>query len=177
MSRQIILVDLGLILVVVLPRAATAQDTHWEWSRIIRSRWCPADNPCPARAGLLWDSTNAAPTYPTVLAAVGVGGEVVLTFMVNANGTVDEGSVTVVHASNRAFSQPSIDAVRTWRFGAEAEGRPSEAVPMRVQLLFAHEGACKGIPPSQRIGWAGADQLVISTCAASIPRSQLPPQG
>jgi TonB family protein len=102
-----------------------------------------------------------------------MGGDVVLAFRVGEDGAVDPTSVTVVRASNRAFSAPALEAVRGWRFGTEAAGRPSMVEPVQVHVLFAHEGACTGSLGARWIGWAGVNQVVIGACAATIPRSQL----
>ena len=132
------------------PVAVAAQDAvGGDWSRIIRTRWCPVEESCAARKGLVWDSTNAWPTYPPVLVAAGVGGDITLTFRVGADGVVDANSVTVVRASNAALSAPAIAAVRHWRFGAEAHGLPSTPVPVQVHLLFAHAGACTASSPAR----------------------------
>lgn len=53
---------------------------------------------------------NPRPAYPTSLRAAGVGGEVVVRFVVDTNGVVEPGSVTILHTSHVLFG----DAVRGW---------------------------------------------------------------
>lgn len=152
---------------------ASAQEGSGDWSRIIRHRSCHPDNPCPARKGLLWDSTNVGPRYPLVMIAVGIGGETVLTFRVGVDGAVDSNSVTVVRTSNDAFAATSIEAVRLWRFGVESDQRPPEPISVQVQLIFSHEGVCGDSAAQQRTGWAATNQMVAAACAQQVPRSEL----
>ena len=174
MCRPTFVSALPLSVMLMAPAVAPAQDAvGGDWSRIIRTRRCPVAQPCVAREGLVWDSTNAWPTYLPVLVAAGVGGDVILSFRVGADGAVDPNSVAVVRASNPALSAPSIHAVRRWRFDAESPSRPSTAVPVQAHVLFAHAGACTASSPARWIGWAGANQVVIGACATSIPRSEL----
>ncbi len=164
---------LGMIVLLLLPAPVSAQDASGDWSHIIRARECHPDSPCQPREGILWDSANVTPTYPGVMKAVGVDGETVLTFHVRADGLVDSSSVAVVRASNQAFVRTSIEAVRGWRFGVEAEGRPSGSIPIQVHLIFSHQGACNGSPQTPQPGWAAANRLVIGACVATVPKSQL----
>lgn len=174
MSRQAIVSALVLSVVLLTPNAAPAQDyLGGDWSTIIRSRRCPVAKDCPPRQGLVWDTTNALPIYPPAMRAAGIGGEAVVSFQVGADGTVDSSSVTVVRATNTAFKAPAIGTVRRWRFGFEAEGRPSLSITAQVHLLFAQEIGCKEGPSRQWTGWAGPNQLVMAMCTPVIARSQL----
>lgn len=162
----------GVMMLLLAPAPASAQGATGDWSHIIRTRGCHPDSPCPPREGMLWDPTNITPTYPGAMKAVGVGGETVLTFQVRADGLVDSSSVAVVRTSNQAFVRTSIAAIRAWRFGVEAEGRPAGSMPVQVHLIFSHQGVCQGSPQTQPIGWAAANQLVIGACVVQIPKSQ-----
>ncbi len=174
MSRQAIVSILVLSIVLMTPRAAPAQDyLGGDWATIIRSRRCPVAKDCPARVGLVWDSTNALPTYPPAFRGAGIGGDAVVSFGVGADGAVDSSSVTVVRASNTAFKATAISAVRRWRFGFETEGRPAAAGPVQVHFVFAHQGDCKGTPRERWSAWAAPNQVVIGACMTVIPRSQL----
>lgn len=174
MSRPMILSALVLGAMLMTPGAAPAQDyLGGDWSRIIRSRSCPVTRDCPPRQGLVWDTTNALPPYPPALWGGGIGGDVVVSFQVGADGTVDSSSVTVVRASNTAFKAPAISTVRRWRFGFETEGRPSPSITAQVHLLYANELGCKDGHRQQLTGWAGPNQLVMGVCTPVVTRSQL----
>ena len=174
MSRQAIVSALVSSVVLLTPGTAPAQDyLGGDWATIIRSRRCPVAMDCPARVGLVWDSTNALPTYPVALWAAYIGGDAVVSFGVGADGAVDSSSVTVVRASNTAFKATAISAVRRWRFGFETEGRPASPAPVQVHVVFAHQGDCKGTPRERWSAWAAPNQVVIGACMTVIPRSQL----
>src|SRR5690606_20148304 len=100
--HQQFLSTLTVLGVVLAAAPASAQGGSDDWSRITHPRTCHPNNPCPLRAGLLWDSTTVGPRYPVVLEQAFVGGETVVTFQVGADGVVDSNSVTVVRTSNRA---------------------------------------------------------------------------
>jgi TonB family protein len=171
---------LGAIALVFTPAYATAQADAADWSRIIRVySWnqCTSERPCPARPGLVWDSTNAFPRYPEVMAGVGIGGEAVVRFRVGEAGAVESGSVAVVKSTNRAFDQNSMDAISRWRFGVEAEGRPAGHIEVEVRVIYAQMGRCPDNIRQVGTGWAGSNLLVVTTCSVMIPRSQLLPRG
>lgn len=174
MSRPMIVSALVLSAMLLTPGAAPAQDfLGGDWSRIIRRRSCPVTTDCPPRQGLVWDTTNVLPPYPPALWGGGIGGDVVVSFQVGADGTVDSSSVTVVRASNTAFKAPAISTVRRWRFGFETEGRPSPSITAQVHLLYANELGCKDGHRQQLTGWAGPNQLVMGVCTPVVTRSQL----
>ena len=174
MSRPTIVSTLMLSAMLLMPAAAPAQDYLWgDWSRIISHRSCSVSRECQPRVGLVWDTANALPIYPAALRAAGIGGEAVVSFQVGADGAVDSSSVTVVRASNTAFKAPAISTVRRWRFGFEAEGRPSPSITAQVHLLYANELGCKDGHRQQLTGWAGPNQLVMGVCTPVVTRSQL----
>lgn len=55
-------------------------------------------------------------SYPRTLQDAGVGGSVMLEFVVEADGTVDEGSVKVVEASHQQFAGVSTQVAGRFRF-------------------------------------------------------------
>lgn len=62
--------------------------------------------------------------YPRQLRDAGVEGRVVVQFVVDTNGRVEAGSIKVVSASNEEFSDPSVAAVKEFRFRpAKRQGR------------------------------------------------------
>lgn len=171
---------LGAIALVCTPADATAQVEAADWSRIIRvhgPRVCQPSRECPVHVGLVWDSTNTFPKYPEVLRAVGIGGEAVVRFRVGEAGAVESASVAVVRSSNRAFDQNSMDAISRWRFGVEAEERPAGPIEVEVRVIYAQMGRCPDNIQQTLTGWAGFNQLVVTSCQILIPRSQLLPRG
>ena len=71
MSRQAIVSALVLSIVLMTPGAAPAQDyLGGDWSTIIRSRRCPVAMDCPARVGLVWDSTNVVDAEVAVITPI-----------------------------------------------------------------------------------------------------------
>lgn len=170
-----LLLALGTIVLLCTPALAAAQVAASGWSRIIHaygSHQCTPARPCPQRTGLVWDSTNAIPKYPEVLGAVGIGGEVLLTFQVGEDGAVDSNSIAVVRTNQQAFVRNSIAAVHRWRFGVEADGRPEGPITVEFHLIFARMGRCDG-PRETDAGWAGWNQMVITICSILRPRSSL----
>jgi TonB family protein len=76
-----------------------------------------------------------AAEYPAVLRDAGVTGEVELSFMVRADGTVDPATVETVDATHELFADAARDAVLSARFRpAEIGGSP---VAMRITLPVA----------------------------------------
>lgn len=164
---------LAVALVVGLPLPLLAQGPASDWARVIRHRDCHPADACPPRRGMVWDTTNAAPAYPEVLRAVGIGGDAEIAFHVRADGTVEPGSVTAVRASHPVFQRSAIEAARRWRFGTELAGRPAEAISLRMHLIFSQIGPCRGGGPTQQVGVAAEHQLVIAACASGIPRTRV----
>ena len=79
---------------------------------------------------------NPSPKYPATLRSSGLPGTVVARFVVDTNGVVERGSVTIVEATHPAFA----DAVREWLptthyYAAEAGGRRvRQLVQQRVEF-------------------------------------------
>lgn len=70
--------------------------------------------------------------YPRMLREAGVEGRVVVQFVVDTNGRVEPGSIKVITASEEGFSDPSVAAVKEFRFRpAKRQGR---SVRQIVQL-------------------------------------------
>ena len=80
---------------------------------------------------------RSAPMYPQKLHDAGVGGEVVVQFVVNEKGEADAGSIKVVKSANREFDTPVRRAVMgATYYAAEIDGRK---VRQLVQLSFRFE--------------------------------------
>ena len=56
------------------------------------------------------------PTYPTLMQSARMSGQVVLDAIIRPDGTI--GDVTVLRATNDAFAQSAIAAVKQWRYTA-----------------------------------------------------------
>ena len=70
--------------------------------------------------------------YPPLLRDAGITGQVQMKFVVNGQGRVDPGSVSVINASHDAFGEASSKVVEKMRFKpAKVGGRP---VPVLVQI-------------------------------------------
>jgi len=87
------------------------------------------------RTVLPW-SRNPTPVYPSHLRASGLQGTVVVRFVVDTSGVVEQGSIAVLEATHVAFA----DAVRAWLprtryFPAEVSGRHvRQLVQQRVEF-------------------------------------------
>jgi len=79
---------------------------------------------------------NPSPKYPSQLRASGLPGTVIVRFVVDTSGTVEQGSVIVLESTHAAFA----DAVRAWLprtryFPAEISGRHvRQLVQQRVEF-------------------------------------------
>lgn len=75
--------------------------------------------------------------YPPVLERAGVGGSVVVEFIVDSIGGLEQGSEQVVSATAHEFEEAALEAVRASRFlPARARGTP---VRQRVRQRFTFE--------------------------------------
>lgn len=74
------------------------------------------------------------PTYPPELKRNGISGDVRLEFWIRANGTTDK--IRVLNSSNPAFEEPTIRAVRKWRFEAGEKNGKKVNVIARITIPF-----------------------------------------
>jgi TonB family protein len=66
---------------------------------------------------------QAPPAYPYEMSRAGIGGRVVVQFVITRTGSTDE--IAVVRSTDRRFDLTAIQAVRTWRFEpALKQGKP-----------------------------------------------------
>jgi periplasmic protein TonB len=77
---------------------------------------------------------QARPSYPTALRQAGVGGEVVVDFVVDRGGVVR--NVSAVRSTNREFEDSAIAAVSKWKFRAGMKDGRSVATHMQVPIEF-----------------------------------------
>jgi TonB family protein len=74
----------------------------------------------------------AAPNYPHAMSRAGVTGSVVIEFIIDKTGNVQ--NAHVVRSNNPWFERPALDAIRQWKYTpAEVDGRP---VPSRANQII-----------------------------------------
>jgi hypothetical protein len=97
---------------------------------------------------------------------------------VRPDGFVDSESIRLEQVVNRAFEQPTIDAVRSWRFDTEAEGRPGGPIPVTMRIAYAITTGCGyQRATSGQAAWSTHDGervlVVTSGCPYRVPPSEL----
>lgn len=75
--------------------------------------------------------------YPTVLRDAAIGGRVTVQFVVDTNGRVDMSTVKIVSASHDGFVEPTMQALRQFRFQPARIG--DRAVRMLTQMPIVWE--------------------------------------
>jgi protein TonB len=75
---------------------------------------------------------HGAPVYPSEMKRNGITGQVIVLFVVDANGDVRD--VTIVSSTHREFETPAIQAVQKWKY--RAGRRAGKAVNVRMQIPF-----------------------------------------
>ncbi len=86
--------------------------------------------------------SGPVPRYPEELRQAGVGGFVLLDFVIDANGRVDSSSITVLESTNGAFVAPATDVIqRSIYQPGELDGKPvSVQVQQRIGFSIARPG-------------------------------------
>lgn len=80
--------------------------------------------------------SGPVPRYPEELRQAGVGGMVLLDFVIDANGRVDSSSITVLEATHDAFVAPATDVIqRSIYQPGEQDGKPV-AVQVQQRIGF-----------------------------------------
>jgi periplasmic protein TonB len=77
---------------------------------------------------------RANPVYPFEMKRAGIPGEVVLRFIVDANGDVRD--VEVVSSSQREFESPAVQAVLKWKFKPGKKGGKAVNTRMQIPINF-----------------------------------------
>lgn len=90
-----------------------------------------------AAEGLLIPENNPQPIYPKRLSRAGVGGEVRVSFIVKADGSVS--AIDIVQSDHPDLAEAVKDAITQWRFRpwTVEDGRPAEqpvVAPMHFRL-------------------------------------------
>jgi protein TonB len=78
---------------------------------------------------------QAKPEYPYSMKQEGLSGEVMVAFVVDANGDVR--NVVAVHSSRGEFEAPACKAVSRWKFKPGRKGGRAVAVHMEVPIVFS----------------------------------------
>jgi TonB family protein len=76
------------------------------------------------------------PRYPDELRALGLTGEVVVEYVVNAEGRVARSSLRILRSTHPAFSREVIEALLRARFNPARAGRRSVAVLVQQKIRF-----------------------------------------
>lgn len=108
----------------------------------------PSINPNPSEAGKIYDLRELTtapkplkqvqPLYPADLKAARVAGEVVVTFLVDTDGSVE--NPVVEKASEPAFGEAAIQALSAWQFAPGTK----DGVPVRCRLILPLKFAISG---------------------------------
>lgn len=78
--------------------------------------------------------TPIEPVYPPELKRAGIQGEVYVEFLIRSDGTTDR--VRILESTNQAFEEPTLRAVRRWRFQPGERGGQSVTVRARQRIPF-----------------------------------------
>ena len=82
---------------------------------------------------------QARPQYPLELRRAGVGGEVVVEFLVDVNGDVQRAQA--VRSSQREFEAAAVEAVTKWKFKPGRKGGNDVLTRMQVPIVFTVAGS------------------------------------
>jgi len=74
------------------------------------------------------------PVYPFEMRRAGITGDVMVGFIVDANGNVRE--AYAISSSHREFEQPAIQAVTKWKFRPGKKGGRNVNTRMQVPIMF-----------------------------------------
>ena len=149
---------------------ATADTTHLsEIVRLLESQRIFTADQVDERAVPL-DSSEVHPTYPDSLYGAGVEGGVIVEFVVDTTGRVEEKTVGVVSASHPRFADAVLRAVPRSRFRpARRAGQPVRQLvqqPFRFRIeesadTAGTDGAPAGAPPASESASAPAPHAVV----------------
>jgi RNA polymerase sigma factor (sigma-70 family) len=81
---------------------------------------------------------QARPHYPEEMKNANVSGEVVVDFIVDANGDVQK--AYAARSSQREFEAAAVEAVSKWKFAAGKKGGREVATHMQVPIVFGSKG-------------------------------------
>jgi TonB family protein len=81
---------------------------------------------------------QARPQYPFEMRRAGISGEVVVDFVVDANGEVQ--NAYAVRSSRKEFEAAAVQAVSKWKFKPGRKGGRDVATHLQVPIVFSLEG-------------------------------------
>jgi RNA polymerase sigma factor (sigma-70 family) len=79
--------------------------------------------------------SRQAPRYPAELRNAGTTGEVVIEFVVNESGLVQD--LKVVRSTHAEFEEPALEAIAAWKFSPGIKGGQPVNVRMQVPIVFS----------------------------------------
>ena len=82
---------------------------------------------------------QARPQYPFEMRRAGIGGEVVVDFVVDVNGDVQK--AYAVRSSQREFEAAAVEAVSKWKFKPGRKGGNDVGTHMQVPIVFSVDGS------------------------------------
>jgi RNA polymerase sigma factor (sigma-70 family) len=86
---------------------------------------------------------QARPQYPFEMRRAGIGGEVVVDFVVDANGDVQK--AYAVRSSQREFEAAAVEAVSKWKFKPGRKGGSDVGTHMQVPIVFSVDGSKQAV--------------------------------
>ena len=101
----------------------------------------------------------ARPIYPAELRAKGVGGQVVVDFVVDKAGNVED--AYAVSSTQPEFEKPAIDAVSQWQFKPGSKGTTLVDTHMEIPIVFSPGNSPAASPdagPSSPTDWFTSSQ-------------------
>lgn len=78
------------------------------------------------------------PKYPFAMRRFGIGGQVMVDFVVDKEGDVQ--NPVVIQSDNPEFDAPALQSVRTWKFTPGTQDGEPVATHMRVPIVFTLDG-------------------------------------
>lgn len=118
--RQRLLILLATCLVTSAVPVIRAQDANGIYAKV-------DEPPVPVK--------TPPPKYPQELRREGINGVVAVVVVIDETGAVAEASVS--KASHPAFEQPSLEAVKAWKFKAAKVGGNAVKVRVTIPLRFS----------------------------------------
>jgi RNA polymerase sigma factor (sigma-70 family) len=106
------------------------------------------------------------PTYPFDLRVNGVTGQVLVDFVVDKDGIVQ--NAHAASSTNSEFEQPSVDAVNQWNFNPGLKSGQSVNTHMQVPIVFSINNAQPSVPPAA----SGNQSPVVTLAPFSASPSQ-----
>ena len=91
--------------------------------------------PCQVTKAAEWLGHRTPPVYPPLFSRSGIGGVVLLSFVLGTNGIVDSATIRVLKSPHDSFTVAARRAIETWR--AQAAQFGTAPVRERISHAFA----------------------------------------